>query len=77
MSAGGFNSTRNFRSMSPRWRIARCVNTQDRPLSDDWLSGLPFVDPQRIGFYGRSYGGKTAKERGRSWVLTQGAFSLS
>ena len=26
----------------------------------DWLSGLPFVDPQRIGFYGLSYGGKTA-----------------
>ncbi len=26
----------------------------------EWLSGLPFVDPQRIGFYGLSYGGKTA-----------------
>ncbi len=26
----------------------------------DWLSGLPFVDPQRIGFYGLSYGGKSA-----------------
>jgi dienelactone hydrolase len=26
----------------------------------DWLSALPFVDPQRIGFYGLSYGGKTA-----------------
>jgi dienelactone hydrolase len=26
----------------------------------DWLSGLPFVDPGRIGFYGLSYGGKTA-----------------
>jgi cephalosporin-C deacetylase-like acetyl esterase len=25
-----------------------------------WLSGLPFVDSQRIGFYGFSYGGKTA-----------------
>lgn len=25
-----------------------------------WLSGLPFVDPTRIGFYGLSYGGKTA-----------------
>lgn len=26
----------------------------------DWLSTQPFVDPQRIGFYGLSYGGKTA-----------------
>ena len=26
----------------------------------DWLSALPFVDSARIGFYGLSYGGKTA-----------------
>ncbi len=26
----------------------------------EWLAGLPFVDPERIGFYGLSYGGKTA-----------------
>lgn len=26
----------------------------------EWLGGLPFVDPGRIGFYGLSYGGKTA-----------------
>jgi dipeptidyl aminopeptidase/acylaminoacyl peptidase len=26
----------------------------------DWLSSLSFVDPSRIGFYGLSYGGKTA-----------------
>jgi hypothetical protein len=25
-----------------------------------WLAGLPYVDPQRIAFYGLSYGGKTA-----------------
>jgi hypothetical protein len=25
-----------------------------------WLGSLPFVDPARIGFYGLSYGGKTA-----------------
>ena len=24
----------------------------------DWLVGLDFVDPERIGFYGLSYGGK-------------------
>ncbi|MHC1768520.1 MAG: dienelactone hydrolase family protein [Verrucomicrobiia bacterium] len=26
----------------------------------DWLSEMPFIDPARIGFYGLSYGGKTA-----------------
>ncbi len=26
----------------------------------EWLATLPFVDPQRIAFYGLSYGGKTA-----------------
>jgi hypothetical protein len=26
----------------------------------EWLGGLPFVDRARIGFYGLSYGGKTA-----------------
>jgi dienelactone hydrolase len=26
----------------------------------NWLSAQPFVDPERIGFYGLSYGGKTA-----------------
>src|SRR5207237_3808277 len=26
----------------------------------DWLSEQPFVDSKRIGFYGLSYGGKTA-----------------
>ena len=26
----------------------------------NWLEKLPFVDPRRIGFYGLSYGGKTA-----------------
>ena len=26
----------------------------------DWLAGLPQVDPQRIAFYGLSYGGKSA-----------------
>jgi dienelactone hydrolase len=26
----------------------------------DWLGEQPFVDPKRIGFYGLSYGGKTA-----------------
>jgi len=29
-------------------------------VATDWLASLPFVDPQRIAFYGLSYGGKTA-----------------
>ncbi|MST00683.1 MAG: hypothetical protein EXS29_05170, partial [Pedosphaera sp.] len=34
------------------------VGQHDRII--DWLETLPFVDKQRIGFYGLSYGGKTA-----------------
>jgi len=34
------------------------VRQHERTL--EWLCGLPFVDPDRIGFYGISYGGKTA-----------------
>ncbi|HMJ89361.1 MAG TPA: prolyl oligopeptidase family serine peptidase, partial [Candidatus Acidoferrum sp.] len=29
-------------------------------VTTDWLASLSFVDPQRIAFYGLSYGGKTA-----------------
>jgi dienelactone hydrolase len=34
------------------------VRQHERTL--EWLGGLPFVDPKRMGFYGLSYGGKTA-----------------
>jgi dienelactone hydrolase len=34
------------------------IRQHERTL--DWLAGLPNVDPERIGFYGLSYGGKTA-----------------
>lgn len=34
------------------------VRQHERTL--EWLAGLPFVDPGRIGLYGISYGGKTA-----------------
>ena len=40
----------------------------------NWLEQLPFVDPQRIGFYGLSYGGKTAMRVPS--VLDRYAFSI-
>ncbi len=41
------------------WSLFSFILAQhDRML--DWLTSLPFVDPARIGFYGLSYGGKTA-----------------
>ena len=41
------------------WSMFSFILAQhDRLL--DWLSSLPYVDPARIGFYGLSYGGKTA-----------------
>jgi hypothetical protein len=38
--------------------FAVIVRQHERTL--EWLGGLPFVDPDRIGLYGISYGGKTA-----------------
>jgi len=38
--------------------FAVIVRQHERTL--DWLASLPFVDPDRIAFYGLSYGGKTA-----------------
>ena len=35
------------------------INRQHQVITD-WLAALPCVDPDRIGFYGLSYGGKTA-----------------
>jgi dienelactone hydrolase len=42
-----------------KWSLFSFILAQhERTL--DWLTQLPFVDPNRIGFYGLSYGGKTA-----------------
>ncbi|MGB8170810.1 MAG: hypothetical protein WCF18_25115, partial [Chthoniobacteraceae bacterium] len=34
--------------------------TAQHEVATDWLASLPFVDPERIAFYGLSYGGKSA-----------------
>jgi len=42
-----------------KWSLFSFILAQhERTL--DWLAQLPFVDPNRMGFYGLSYGGKTA-----------------
>ncbi len=42
-----------------KWSLFSLIIRQhERTL--DWLAELPFVDEDRIGFYGLSYGGKTA-----------------
>ena len=42
-----------------KWSLFSLITHQhERTL--EWLGGQPFVDPERIGFYGLSYGGKTA-----------------
>lgn len=42
-----------------KWSLFSLITRQhERTL--EWLAEQPFVDPKRIGFYGLSYGGKTA-----------------
>ena len=42
-----------------KWSLFSLITCQhERTL--EWLAEQPFVDPERIGFYGLSYGGKTA-----------------
>ena len=42
-----------------KWSLfSLIVRQHERTL--DWLAALPFVDADRLGFYGLSYGGKTA-----------------
>ncbi len=42
-----------------KWSLfSLIIGQHDQTL--EWLAGLPYVDENRIGFYGLSYGGKTA-----------------
>lgn len=48
------------RKANPLKKTLFSVITPQHQQIVDWLQTLDFVDPQRIGFYGLSYGGKTA-----------------
>lgn len=56
--------TDRFRSLQrkayPLKKTLYSIITPQHQQIVDWLQTLAFVDPQRIGFYGLSYGGKTA-----------------
>lgn len=48
------------RKANPLGKTLFSIITPQHQQIVNWLGGLPFVDPARIGFYGLSYGGKTA-----------------
>lgn len=49
----------NRKSNALQWSLfSYIVGQHERML--EWLAQQPFVDPERIGYYGISYGGKTA-----------------
>jgi dienelactone hydrolase len=48
------------RKLNPLKKTLFSVIVPQHEQTVDWLASLPFVDPDRIGFYGLSYGGKTA-----------------
>lgn len=48
------------RKANPLGRTLYSIMVPQHQQITDWLKTLPFVDPARIGFYGLSYGGKTA-----------------
>jgi hypothetical protein len=48
------------RKANPLGKTLFSVIVPQHQQTTDWLAGLPFVDPDRIAFYGLSYGGKTA-----------------
>jgi len=48
------------RMLNPLGRSLFSVIIEQHRQTLEWLATLPWVDPQRMGFYGLSYGGKTA-----------------
>lgn len=54
----------NFRVIQRMANPLKCslfsLIARQHEVITEWLASLPFVDSQRIGFYGLSYGGKTA-----------------
>ncbi|MBA4017040.1 MAG: hypothetical protein C0483_07710 [Pirellula sp.] len=48
------------RKLHPLKKTLWSVIVPQQQQITDWLASLEFVDPTRIGFYGLSYGGKTA-----------------
>jgi len=48
------------RKANPLGKSLSRSSSRSMTASSTGLSGQPFVDPKRIGFYGLSYGGKTA-----------------
>jgi dienelactone hydrolase len=48
------------RKANPLGRSLFSIIVAQHEVITEWLARQPFVDPSRIGFYGLSYGGKTA-----------------
>ena len=48
------------RKANPLGKTLFSVIVPQHQQTTNWLASLPFVDPERIAFYGLSYGGKTA-----------------
>jgi hypothetical protein len=48
------------RKLNPMGKTLFSVIVPQHEVIVDWLASLPMVDPARIGFYGLSYGGKSA-----------------
>jgi hypothetical protein len=57
---GGNRFRQLVRKENPLKKTLFSIVVPQHQQTTDWLASLPFVDPDRIAFYGLSYGGKTA-----------------